>query len=110
MTSRAGWAGAWLGLFGLYLACLPGGFYFEDGPELLACAAVLGNTHEPGYPLHALLGRLALALPVGGPAFRVNLLTAACGAGAAVLLGRVAATVVRAFGIGRAPGREGVWK
>src|SRR5205823_2564272 len=71
-------AGGWLALFGVYLVSLPGTFYFEDGPELLACATVLGNTHPPGYPLLMLLGRLALAVPLGGPGFRFNGLVAAC--------------------------------
>lgn len=77
----------WLVLFWVYLLCMPGTFYFEDSPELAACSLSLGNAHPPGYPLLILLGRLAHILPVGGPCFRFNLLVAASGAGAAVLLG-----------------------
>ncbi len=77
----------WLLLFGIYLLCAPGTFYFEDSPELAACALSLGNTHPPGYSLLVMLGRLVLCLPVGGVCFRFNLLGAASAAGAAVILG-----------------------
>jgi len=97
-VTRVAAAAGWLGLFALYLTSLPGTFYFEDGPELLSCAAVLGNTHPPGYPLLMLAGRLALGLPVGGPGFRFNLLVAACGAGAAVLLGLLTVRAVSRLG------------
>jgi len=92
---------SWLGLFAFYLKSVPGTFYFEDSPELLACASVLGNTHEPGYPLFALLGRLSFLVPAGCPAFRFNLLVAACGAAAAVVLGLLAAAVMEKW-VGRA--------
>ena len=62
MRTRVGLALGWLGCFGVYLVSMPGTFYFEDGPELLACAAGLGNTHPPGYPLLTLMGSLALIL------------------------------------------------
>ena len=42
---------------------------------------VAGISHPPGYPIHALLGKLFTALPVGTVAFRVNLLSAVLGAG-----------------------------
>jgi hypothetical protein len=77
----------WLVLFTTYLFSMPGTFYFEDSPELLAAASVLGNTHPPGYSLMALAGRLALLVPAGSPAFRLNLLVAAAGALAAALTG-----------------------
>jgi len=65
---------------------------FGDGPELIAAASCLGVAHPPGYPLYTLLGWLALRLPAGEPAWRMNLLSAlsaamACGA-AAWLVGR----------------------
>lgn len=88
-------AAGWLALFTVYLRGLAGTFTFEDGPELLACAATLGNSHEPGYPLLCLLNRLALTLPVGTNAFRQNLLAAAAAAGAAVLAGALAGSVLR---------------
>lgn len=58
---------------------------FGDGGELIAAARSLGVAHPPGYPLYTLLGRLALALPLGEPALRMNLMSSlfaalACGA------------------------------
>jgi len=91
VRARVGLALGWLGCFAVYLVSLPGTFYFEDGPELLACAASLGNTHPPGYALLTLLGRLILALPVGAPGFRFNLLIACCAAGAVVAWGALVA-------------------
>ncbi|MEK7475771.1 MAG: DUF2723 domain-containing protein [Candidatus Coatesbacteria bacterium] len=48
----------------------------DDSPETVAAAMTLGITHPPGDPVLVLLGRLACALPVGSPAFRMNLLSA----------------------------------
>jgi len=60
-------------------------FRLDDSPETIAAAAALGVQHMPGYPLITLIGRLAVALPVGGVALRVNLvaalLVALCAAG-----------------------------
>lgn len=90
-------AGAWLALFAVYMVSAPGTFYFEDSPELVACAQVLGNTHGPGYPLFMLAGKLAMLIPVGSPAFRINMLSSACGAGAAAGLGALAAVFASRF-------------
>ncbi|MEK7477395.1 MAG: DUF2723 domain-containing protein [Candidatus Coatesbacteria bacterium] len=88
----------WLAVFAVYLRGVAGSFYFEDSPELLAAAATLGNSHEPGTPPWLLVGRLALLLPAGGPAFRVNVAAAACAALAAVWLGSLAAAILRTWG------------
>jgi len=85
----------WLALFLVYLVSAPGTFYFEDSPELIAASAVLGNTHPPGYPLLSLAGRLAMLIPAGSPAFRFNILVAACGALAATLVGALARDLAR---------------
>lgn len=98
MTPACVAAGVWLGLFALYLHGVPGTFYFEDSPELLACAAVLGNTHDPGYPLLMLMGKLALGVPVGSLAFRFNLMVALFGALAAVILGGFMVHLCRRWG------------
>ena len=102
-------AASWLALFCLYLRCVPGTFYFEDSPELIACAAHLGNTHPPGYPLLMLLGRLVFMLPVGAPAFRFNLMVASCGAGAAVVMGCFVARLVPGWGEGVNTRVRGLW-
>ncbi|KFQ44177.1 Transmembrane protein 260, partial [Nestor notabilis] len=55
--------------------------------ELITAAYELGVAHPPGYPLFTLLAKLATGLlPVGSPAFRVNLLCSLLGAAAASLL------------------------
>lgn len=55
----------------------------DDSPETVTACLTLGIGHPPGDPLMNLTGRLALALPVGGPAFRINVLAAALAAGLA---------------------------
>lgn len=76
----------WLGAFAVFLHSLTPGLGGEDAGEFIPAFATLGATHPPGYPLLILLGRLSLTLPVGSPAFRANLLSAACAAGALTLL------------------------
>jgi len=62
---------------------LPGG----DSGELIAVAATGGVAHPPGYPLYTLLAGLWLRLlPLGEPALRLNLFSAACSAAAAIVL------------------------
>jgi hypothetical protein len=58
-----------------------------DSGELIAAAATLGVAHPPGYPLYVLAGRAWMQLlPLGGVAWRLNLLSAVCAAGAAAAL------------------------
>jgi hypothetical protein len=54
-----------------------------DSGELAAAVATGGVIHPPGYPLYALLGNLFVLLPHGTLAWRMNLMSAACDAGAA---------------------------
>ncbi|XP_009640491.1 transmembrane protein 260 [Egretta garzetta] len=55
--------------------------------ELITAAYELGVAHPPGYPLFTLLAKLATGLlPLGSPAYRVNLLCGLVGAAAASLL------------------------
>ncbi len=72
--------------FAIYALTMPRGLTGGDAGELIAAAASGGVAHPPGYPLFLLLGRLFALLPVGTLAFRFNLMSAACGAGAAALL------------------------
>ena len=62
-----------------------------DSGEFVAVAWLRGVAHPSGYPLHTLLGALATLVPVGTAAWRVNLLSAVCDAGAAALLFRAVA-------------------
>jgi hypothetical protein len=74
----------------VYVATLAPGLTFEnngaDGGDLIAAAYNLGVPHPPGYPTYTLLAWLFTRLPVGAIAFRVNLLSAVCAAGAVALL------------------------
>lgn len=63
---------------------------FGDGGELIAAAACLGVAHPPGYPLYTLLGWLALQIPLGEPALRMNVLSALFGAIACAVAARIA--------------------
>lgn len=102
-------------LWALYLRSLSPAFPPDDSPETIAAALSLGIQHPPGYPLPTLLGRMAVvALALGSPAWRVNLLSAllavlACGL-AAVLAwrtlpgrARVAGSVLALGALGTLP-------
>jgi hypothetical protein len=91
--ARAGdrpWAEALCGLVALavYARTLAPTVVGGDSGELVAVGASLGVAHPPGYPLYTLLAHAFTFLPVGGVAFRVNLLSAVCGALAAAVLCR----------------------
>jgi len=80
--------------------------FFGDSAELIAAADSLGVAHPPGYPLYTLLGRLALMLPAGEPAWRMNLLSAlfaglSCGC-VAWLIARWTGSRIAAAGAGLA--------
>ncbi len=57
-----------------------------DSGELITVAYTLGVAHPPGYPLYTMLAKLFTLIPIGTIAWRVNLFSAACGAGAATIL------------------------
>src|SRR5512133_2791925 len=75
-----------LGTFAIYLLTLCPTVVGGDAGELITVAARGGVAPPPGYPLFSILGKLFSLLPWGSVAWRVNLLSATCGAGAAVLL------------------------
>ena len=79
-------------LFALYLASSYPALAPRDAADLASAALTLGVAHPPGYPLYGCLGKLwMLLLPLGDPAWRLNLLSAAAGAGAGALAGEVIA-------------------
>lgn len=93
-------AGVCAAALAVYLATLCPTVYEGDSGELLAAIATLGVAHPTGFPLYMLLGKLAMvAIPAGELAFRVNLLSALCGAACAGLVFRLG----RALGWDRAP-------
>lgn len=59
---------------------------YGDSAEFQTLAYTLGTTHSTGYPVYLLLARLFGFLPIGSPAWRVNLFSAVS---AAVTLGNV---------------------
>ena len=50
---------------------------------LAACSA---RPHSPGYPLYVVVSYLFSLIPVGSLAYRINLMSAVCGAAAAAIL------------------------
>lgn len=88
----------WLTAFALFLRTLCATLAAGDAAELFLAGHDLDVTHPPGYPLLAMLVRLALTLPVGGPMFRAALVPAAAGAFAVAGVWRLA----RRLGAGRA--------
>lgn len=71
----------------------------RDAGDLAWAASTLGVAHAPGYPLHALLGRAAeTLLAFGHPAWRLSLLSALAGSGAATLVFRLVRARAGAWG------------
>lgn len=66
--------------FAVYVYTLCPTVYWDDAGELIAACYTLGIPHPPGHPLYAILGWLFTLLPVGSPAYRVNLMSAFFGA------------------------------
>lgn len=64
----------------LYARTLAPGLLYGDSGEFQSVVYSLGMTHPTGYPVYVLLGRLFTLLPIGDPAWRVNLFSAVLGA------------------------------
>ncbi len=79
-------AGVFLATLGLYLGQLAPGIFWLDSSEFIACAREASIPHPPGTPGYVVLAHLASLLPLGSVAFRINLLSALLGAGAAAAL------------------------
>ena len=65
---------------GVYVYTLCPTVFWDDAGELIAACYTLGIPHPPGHPLYAILGKLFTLIPVGSPAYRVNLMSAFFGA------------------------------
>ena len=50
--------------------------YAGDSGEFIASAFCLGNAHNSGYPLYALIGKIFALIPVGNVALRLNVMSA----------------------------------
>jgi hypothetical protein len=62
------------------------GVGFWDIAEFQVVPHILGIAHAPGYPTFTLLGKLATFWPEGSIAWRMNLFSGLCGAGAVAML------------------------
>lgn len=62
------------------------GVGFWDIAEFQLVPHILGIAHAPGYPTFTLLGKLATLWPEGSIAWRMNLFSGLCGAGAVAML------------------------
>lgn len=79
--------GVFFSVLALYLSRLPPVLApWRDTGEMSVAAATLGVAHPTSYPLYVLLARLASMVPLGNPAYRLNLLSAVAGAAACALL------------------------
>ena len=73
--------GVFLGSLALYLSTLAPSVIMGDPGEYQFVPYVLGIAHPPGYGFYTLLGKLfATLMPLGSVAWRMNLLSALCGA------------------------------
>lgn len=82
--------GAWsatvfLAALALYARTAAPDFLFDDNPEFVSSAYLLGVSHAPGYPIISLFGKLFTHAATGTGGFAVNLLSAFAAAGAIVL-------------------------
>src|SRR5215218_730256 len=60
----------------LYLVTCSPTINFGDSGELTTVAWTLGIAYPPGYPLYTLLSSAFIHMPIGAPAWRLNLLSA----------------------------------
>lgn len=81
--------------FALYARTAAPGVMWYDMGEFTTSALTLGIAHNTGYPLYSLLGKLFSLLPLGDPAYRINLFSAFTGALAVALTVAVIQTVTR---------------
>ena len=82
-----------------YIATAAPGLLPADAGEFQLTAALLGVSHPPGYPLYTMLGHLFIRLlPIGTPAYRLNLLSGLLAAGTLVLIARATRLWARQLG------------
>ncbi len=62
-----------IAIYQLYLYTTFPAFKSDDSAETITSAYTLGISHPPGYPLYTIVGKVFSYLPLGSPAFRVNL-------------------------------------
>lgn len=77
--------------FILYLVTMAPTIYNLDSAELTTAAYTGGIVRATGYPLYLMIGRLWSQLPFGDVGFRMNLLSAVCGAATVFMVERILA-------------------
>jgi tetratricopeptide (TPR) repeat protein len=86
VTLRPALPPLFLAAFAFHLRHMAPSVSVGDSGEFITAAATLSLPHSPGYPLFVLLGKAFLALlPWAEPGYAVNVFSAACNAGSAVL-------------------------
>jgi hypothetical protein len=60
-------------IFQIYLYTTYPAFKSDDSPETITAAYTLGISHPPGYPLFTMMGKIFTLLPIGSPAFNMNI-------------------------------------
>ncbi|MDO8806098.1 MAG: DUF2723 domain-containing protein [Elusimicrobiota bacterium] len=79
-------------LIPLYIYCLPPVLPpYRDSGEMACTAWTLGVAHQPGYPLYIISAKLFSLLPLGNPAWRLNLYSALAGLAGVLVFWRLAA-------------------
>lgn len=73
----------------LYLFTLAPTIYNLDSAEFTTAAYTGGLVRATGYPLYLIIGRFWSHIPIGDPGFRMNLLSAVCGALTIALTARI---------------------
>ena len=79
----------------IFLRTTTGAFFPDDTPWTMSAVFDLEHQHPPGYPLYTLLSRLWVVIPIGGPSFRLNLLSAVLMSLTGVLVGLLASEITR---------------
>lgn len=98
--------GVFIFWFNFYRLFLAPSAYHGDAAEYATVIPVLGITHPPGYPVLTLVGYLFSLLPIGNPAYRVNLMSAVFAAGSVSMSYLICQRVYTAAKIrGGVPGR-----
>ncbi len=93
----------------MYLTTACATFNINDSGETIAVCDLLALGHSPGYPLHALLGRLFCLLPLGQPMLRVTFCSMMTGAASVVLLYAISKMALKnIYGTGENPPAVGV--
>lgn len=84
----------------LYVATLAPSVQPADAGEFQLVGSVLGIAHPPGYPLYTMLAKVFTLLPLGDPAWRVNLFAAVCAAATVAVVSRLVRRATRSAGAG----------